>query len=116
MPDKNGSNRYGWNQRGPTVADQLETAMIQSEMSNPDSAYWKQRVAYSRNLLERYMGDREFKEWAERRFPGDSIDSFTWEEIHEAYSEKFQRVLAELAMVYTHCWENDPKHYKTNGG
>lgn len=115
MPDKSGSNRIGWNQRGPTVSDQLETAKEQSEIANPDSDYWKFRAYQSVDYLVSCMGASEFEEWAERLLPGDTIDELTWKEIHTFYDGKFQRVQAEIAMVDGRDWEDDPRHIKTNG-
>ncbi len=115
MPDKSGSNRIGWNQRGPTVRDQLKNALHQSGIANPDSDYWETRAFKSKDFLCQCMGNKEFEEWAERMFPGDTIDQATWKEIHEAYDMKFQRIQAEIAMVDDHDRKEDPKHIKTNG-
>ena len=115
MPDKSGSNRIGWNRRGPGVSEQIENARHQSEIANPESYYWKNRTCITRDHLADCMGDKEFMEWVERLLPGDSIDQMTWKEIHEFYNEKFQRVQAEIAMADSHDWEDDPRHTKTNG-
>ena len=115
VPDKSGSNRIGWNQRGPSEKDQFKSALEQSGIANPDSGYWQIRTNIIRNCLAACMGDREFTEWAERLLPDDSIDELTWEEIHTFYDGKFQRVQAEIAMFDCHDWEDDPRHIKTNG-
>ena len=115
MPDKNGSNRIGWNQRGPTDKDILADALEQSQILDPDSDYWRNRTYLSRNHLVLCMGEKEFEEWAERMFPGESIDSVPWKSIHSAYDEKFQRVQAEIAMKDERDWEDDPRHIQTNG-
>ncbi len=115
MPDKSGSNRIGFNRRGPGISEQIENARHQSEISNPDSYYWRSRAIHARDNLALCMGVKEFEEWVERLYPGDVIDSVPWKEIHEAYSQKFQRVQAEIAMADSHDWEDDPNHLKTNG-
>ncbi len=115
MPDKSGSNRIGFNRRGPSVNDEMENALHQSELLDPDSDYWQARTFRSKDFLRQCMGDKEFEEWAERMFPGDTIDQATWKEIHEAYDGKFQRVQAEIAMVDDHDRQEDPRHIKTNG-
>ncbi len=115
MPDKTGSNRIGFNRRGPGVSEQLESAKMQSEILNPESDYWEIRTNITRDHLASCMGDQEFMEWIERLLPGDSIDGMTWEEIHKFYEGKFQRVQAEIAMGDGHDWEDDPRHFKTNG-
>jgi hypothetical protein len=115
MPDKSGSNRIGFNRRGPGVKEQIENARNQSEILDPDSDYWKFRTYQSIDYLVSCMGASEFEEWAERLFPADSIDQISWKEIHEAYDQKFQRVQAEIAMVDGRDWEDDPRHIKTNG-
>ena len=116
MPDKSGSNRVGWNQRGPSEKDQFKSAQARSEIVDPDSRYWESRTFQTKDLLIECMGEKEFGEWAKRLFPADTIDSVSWKEIHEAYEQKHQRIQAEVAMVdAVRDWEDDPKHYKTNG-
>ncbi len=115
MADKYGSNRYGWNQRGGTDGEILRQAKEQSAILDPESLYWKNRALNSGQNLADCMGTKDFQEWAERLLPGDSIDEISWEEIHELYEGKFQRVQAEAAMGEGHDWEDDPKHCKMNG-
>ena len=115
MPDKSGSNRIGFNRRGPSVKEQMENALQQSEILDPDSKYWEIRTFQAKDHLVLCMGASEFDEWAERLFPGDVINDVPWKEIHEVYNEKFQRIQAEIAMVDAHDQDEDPRHIKTNG-
>jgi hypothetical protein len=115
MPDKSGSNRIGWNQRGPTDKDILADAIEISEIMDPNSRYWMNRTYQTRDMLVDCMGEKEFEEWAERMFPGIEIDSVSWSDIHSAYDGKFQRIQAEIAMVDDHDQQEDPRHIKTNG-
>ncbi len=116
MPDKSGSNRIGWNQRGPSDKDQFESAQARSEIVDPDSRYWENRTFQTKDLLVDCMGASEFEEWAGRLFPADTIDQISWKEIHEAYFGKLQRIQSEIAMVdAVRDWEDDPRHCKTNG-
>ena len=116
MPDKSGSNRIGWNRRGPSEKDLFESALEQSGIANPESDYWKNRTYQARDHLADCMGDQEFVEWVERLLPGDTIEEMTWEELHVFYDGKFQRIQAEIALVDSaRDWEDDPRHIKTNG-
>ena len=82
--------RTGWNKRGPIVALQMENARYQSELLNPDSYYWQTRALDMKFWLIQKMGAQEFDEWADRLFPGYSIEEATWKEIHELYEAKFR--------------------------
>lgn len=115
MPDKSGSNRIGFNRRGPSVKDQIDNARRLSAMNNPESRYWENRAKFTMDMLLSCVGEEEYKRLGEERFPGRSIDDFTWKEIHEAYDGMFQRVQAEIAMADFPNPENDPLHLKTNG-
>ncbi len=115
MPDKSGSNRIGFNRRGPSDKDILADALEQSEIMDPNSRYWMNRTYQTIDMLVDCMGKAEFQEWAERMYPGESIDSVSWSDIHTAYDEKFQRVQAEIAMVDDRDRQEDPRHIKTNG-
>ena len=91
MPTKSGSNRIGWNQRGPTNAQLLQRA---KEESNHDSALWEQRTWRIVEALKTQMTDIGFALWANRVFPGASIDEATWKQIHDLYKHKLDNVLA----------------------
>jgi hypothetical protein len=110
MPDKRGSNRYGWNARGGTVAQQLENARYQTELLDPDSYHWKNKANNWRFALIELMGEAAFLEWADRLFPGDSIENATWQEIAELYEAKLHVIQGD-----DRHWSDDPKHYKMNG-
>ena len=61
-----------------------------AEFNDPDSYHWQSRALDMKHWLELKMGAEEFEAWAERLFPGDSIDQTTWKEIHELYEAKFR--------------------------
>ena len=115
MPNKSGSNRIGWNRRGPSISQQMDNARFQSEVLDPESKYWQGKVEITKDLLITSMGEVEFVEWADRVFPGETIDQATWKEIAELYDQKFRRIQAEIALGESHSWMDDPKHFKTNG-
>jgi len=116
MPDKSGSNRIGWNRRGPSEKDQFKSAQARSEIVDTNSRYWENRTFQVKDLLIECMGEKEFEEWAERLFPALSIVAVPWKEIYEAYFGKLQRIQSEIAMVdAVRDWEDDPRHCKTNG-
>jgi len=115
MPDKTGSNRIGWNRRGPSISQQMDNAHFQSEVLDPESKYWQGKAEISQDLLISSMGEGEFVEWANRVFPGETIDQATWKEIADLYDQKFRRIQAEIALGESHSWVDDPKHFKTNG-
>lgn len=100
MPDKHGSNRYGWNQRGGTNKQLLENARYQSEILNPDSRHWENKTWAVQEKLVEKMGAAEFEAWAERLFPGDSIDDATWKEIFELYQAKFDNLIGLIHGPY----------------
>jgi hypothetical protein len=86
-----------------------------SEYADPDSYHWKNQAENYQLMLAEKMGDEEFAEWADRLFPRDSIEEATWKEIAELYEAKFRVIQAEERGAEKHDWENDPKHFKTNG-
>ena len=88
--------RNGWNKRGPTVAHQMENARYQSELLNPDSDHWKEKTREIRDLLSEKMG-AEFKPWADRLFPDDTIDQATWKQIYELYEAHYKLLLDECS-------------------
>lgn len=89
MPGKYGSNRVGWNQRGPGIREQLANAI---ERSNPDSYHWRNKTHNARLALIEAMGDVDFVAFAESTFPGQSIDDFTWRQICVTYDSKLAEV------------------------
>ena len=86
-----------------------------AEFEKPDSDYWYARVFDMQKWLILKMGKEQFEEWADRLFPDDSIEDATWKEIFDLYEAKFRVCQAEEREVEKHGWEDDPKHYKTNG-
>jgi hypothetical protein len=114
MTDKHGSNRYGWNQRGPRDADVMNHAR---EISDPESYYWQNKTRNFKLRLIEVMGGEQFVEWAERVFPGATIDEATWKQIAEQYEHKLriEEGAPDKRECERHDWQNNPKHYKTNG-
>lgn len=96
MADKNGSNRYGFNQRGLRNSDILRHAQ---ELSDPDSEYWRGKAANLKHWLIRGMGEVKYYEWAERLFPDGEG---TFKELCELYEAK---MLIECSCVLPeqHC-------------
>lgn len=89
MPGKYGSNRVGWNQRGPGIRDQMADAI---ERSNPESYYWQNKTKNVKLALIEAMGDVDFVAFAESTFPGQVIDGFTWQQIYKTYASKLAEV------------------------
>jgi outer membrane biogenesis lipoprotein LolB len=114
MPNKSGSNRVGWNQRGPTDAQMLRDAQ---ERSDPESYHWQNKTRNYKMRLCEVMGDAEFEAWADRAFPGDTIDDATWKQIAELYAAKLhiEEGAPDERECERHDWKNNPKHYKTTG-
>lgn len=115
MPNRMGSNRIGWNQRGPTNRELLQQAREQSEKLNPESYHWQNATYNLVAALAERMGKEEFEEWAEMVFPGDSIEDYTWKQIHDTYLAKLERLQAEELDAEAREWVNRPEHYKMNG-
>lgn len=92
MPNRFGSNRIGWNQRGPSNKDLFIAAKHTAEINDPDSIYWRQEAYFVKTKLSHAMGAINFEAWAESVYPGNSINDFTWREIYEAYQEKFVEI------------------------
>ena len=86
-----------------------------AEYQDPDSYYWQNRTKDIKHWLILKMGENQFLEWADRLFPGDSIDDATWKEIFELYEAKFRVIQGEEREAERHDQDNDPKHYKMNG-
>lgn len=95
MPNKMGSNRIGWNQRGPTTRDQVAWAKQQSEINNPESYYWQQQTFIVKDLLIKAIGEDAFIAFADCIFPGKTIDDYSWQQIHDTYDAKLARVKTE---------------------
>ncbi len=87
-----------------------------SEFNDPDSRHWHDRADDMKQLLILKMDGEEFVEWADRLFPDDSINDATWREIFELYEAKYRVIQGEEREVERHDQDNDPKHYKMNGG
>ena len=66
-----------------------------AEYNNPDSYHWQIRTQEMKQLLILKMGGGAFLEWADRLFPGDTIDEATWKEIFDLYEAKFRVVQGE---------------------
>jgi len=66
-----------------------------AEFENPDSYHWQQRTLDMKYWLIAKMGKTEFAAWADRLFPGDSIDDATWKEIFDLYEAKFRVIQGE---------------------
>ena len=86
-----------------------------SEYNDPDSLHWETRTQEMKQLLILKMGEGTFLEWADRLFPGDSMDEATWKQIFDLYEAKFRVCQAKDREAERHDWPDDPKHYKTNG-
>jgi len=113
MANKMGSNRIGWNQRGPTNRELMQQAR---DLSNYDSYHWENATLNLKAALCERMGDQEFEEWVEGVFPGETIDLYTWKQIHDTFLAKLERIQLEDLEAEAHDWMNRPEHYKTNGG
>ena len=86
-----------------------------AEYQDLDSYHWQNRANDMKHWLILKMGEAEFLEWADRLFPGDTIDEATWKEIFDLYEVKFRVVQGEEREAEKHDQDNDPKHYKMNG-
>ena len=115
MPNKMGSNRVGWNQRGPTNRELMQQAREESEVLNPESYYWQNATWNMIYALAEKMGRDEFEAFAELTFPGDSIDQYTWKQIHGTYFAKLERLQFEELDAAARGWINDPGHLKMRG-
>lgn len=60
------------------------------DYTDPDSNHWENRALDMKHWLILKMGKDEFKEWADRLFPDDTIEQATWKEIWELYKAKFE--------------------------
>jgi hypothetical protein len=89
MPNRQSSNRIGWNQRGPGIREEMQWAR---ELSNPDSYHWQNKAINAKFALIEVMGIDGFLAFAESIFPGQSINDRSWQQIHDAYAAR----LAEL--------------------
>ena len=101
MPNRHGSNRIGWNQRGPTIKDQMRWAR---ELSNPDSYHWQNQTHNAKLALIEAMGLDDFEAYAESIFPGDSIESYTWQQIYDTYAAKLARIKADKLDQEASSW------------
>jgi hypothetical protein len=106
MAGKYGSNRVGWNQRGPSDKDLFDQAKARSEQSNPESYYWQNKTHNMKFALIDAMGEDEFVAYAESIFPGDTIDDFTWRQIFETYEAKLEQVNAARLDQEAGSWIN----------
>jgi hypothetical protein len=71
-------------------------AMYQREelaKANPDSEFWMYESKRSQTELERLIGDDAYEAWAELVWPGETIDSKTWKEIHQATSHAIEEAM-----------------------
>ena len=89
MPNRRGSNRIGWNQRGPTIRGQMANAI---ERSNPESYYWQNKTHNVRLALIEAMGEVDFNAYVESTLPGKTINDFTWQQIYKTYASKLAEV------------------------
>lgn len=114
MATKSGSNRIGWNQRGPTDRELLQQA---HERSDPESYYWQNQTRNYKLRLCEVMGAAAFEEWADRLLPDDVLEQTTWKQIAELYQHKLhiEEGVPTQAEIDRHDWMNDPKHYKIQG-
>lgn len=115
MANKQGSNRIGWNQRGPTNREIMQQAKEKSEELNPESYYWQNASWNMVAALAEKMGEVEFEAFAELTFPGESIDQYTWKQIHDTYAAKLARVKVEELDADARSWIDDPAHLKMRG-
>ena len=115
MANKQGSNRIGWNQRGPTNRELIQQAEDKSELIDPESYYWQNSTWNLVAALAEKMGEAEFEDFAELTFPGDSIDQYTWKQIHDTYAAKLERLPVEALDAEARSWINDPAHLKMRG-
>ncbi len=69
------------------------------EYNDPDSLHWENRTQEIKHMLILKMGEDAFLEWADRLFPGDSIDEATWKEIFDLYEVKFRVCQAECTCL-----------------
>ena len=65
------------------------------EFNDPDSYHWQQRTLDMKYWLIAKMGKIDFAAWADRLFPGDSIEEATWKEIFDLYEAKFRVIQGE---------------------
>ena len=61
-----------------------------SEHADPDSYHWQTSALDMKHWLILKMGADAFDVWADRLFPGDSIEQATWKEIFDLYDKKFR--------------------------
>lgn len=87
MPNRSGSNRIGWNQRGPTIKQQMEWVR---ELGDPDSYHWQNKANNLKYKLVEIMGPDEFEDFADMTWPGESINSWTWHGIYDLYLAKLE--------------------------
>lgn len=69
--------------------------MAESERLNPDSYYWQNETRNVKLALIDAMGDDEFLAYAESIFPDNTIEDYTWKQIHDTYFEKLKWVVAD---------------------
>lgn len=115
MANKQGSNRIGWNQRGPTNRELMQQAREGSERLNPESYYWQNETWNLIHALAEKMGRVEFDAFAGLTFPGDSIDQYTWKQIRDTYAAKLERLHVEELEAESRNWINNPSHVKMRG-
>ncbi len=70
-----------------------------NEYNDPDSLHWENRTQEIKQLLILKMGGDAFLEWADRLFPGDSIDEATWKQIFDLYEVKFRLIQSECSCL-----------------
>jgi hypothetical protein len=111
MANKRGSNRIGWNRRGPSTADQLAQAQ---ELGNPNSYHWQNKARNYKQRLIDVMGEAAYMEWIDRLYPDDA-DDLTWQELAEQLEAKLQVEQGAPGdkECARHSWVNDPRHFKT---
>lgn len=95
MTGKYGSNRVGWNQRGPTNKQMFEWAKEESEQLDPESYYWQNKAQNAIYSLGDSIGYDACRAFGEAVYPGETIDGFTWQHIHNTYTAELARVQAE---------------------
>ena len=66
-----------------------------AEFNDPDSYHWQHRTQDMKHWLILKMGKDQFLEWADRLFPGNSIEEATWKEIFDLYEAKFRVIQGE---------------------
>ena len=85
-----------------------------SEYENPGSYHWMNQALNYECWLKLKMGEEQYYEWAGRLFQEGNEP--TWKEISELYEAKFRVIQREEREAERHDQDNDPKHYKMNGG